>query len=62
MTRRKDAHDKGAFMAAEPTSNDQSPVDFDKHAKDYSLLIAMLKWGAVIALMLGFLVMIIIQD
>ncbi|GAA4016827.1 hypothetical protein GCM10022280_14890 [Sphingomonas swuensis] len=49
-------------MAAEPTSNGESPVDFNKHAKDYSLLIMMLKWGAVTALILGFLVMIIIAD
>ena len=42
-------------MAAEPTNNETVQVDFDKHAKDYSLLIAMLKWGAVIALILGFL-------
>lgn len=49
-------------MAVEPTSNDTSPVDFDKHAKDYSLLISMLKWGAVLALITGFLVMIIIAN
>lgn len=49
-------------MAAEPTSNDTSPVDFKKHAKDYSLLIAMLKWGAVTAIIIGFLVMIIIAN
>lgn len=49
-------------MAIEPTSNDSSPVDFDKHAKDYGLLITMLKWGAIISLILGLLVMIIIKD
>ena len=47
-------------MAAEPTTNDSSPVDFQKHANDYSRLIFMLKWGAVAALIVGFLVMIII--
>lgn len=49
-------------MAAEPTHNDSSPVDFKKHAKDYSLMIAMLKWGAVTSLIIGFLVMIIIAN
>jgi hypothetical protein len=49
-------------MAAEPTSNDTSPVDFKKAKEDYSLLIAMLKWGAVGALITGFLVMIIIAS
>ena len=49
-------------MAAEPTSNDTSPVDFTRAKEDYSLLIAMLKWGGVIALIIGFLVMIIIAS
>jgi hypothetical protein len=49
-------------MAAEPTSNDTSPVDFKRAKQDYSLLIAMLKWGGVISLILGFLVMIIIAN
>jgi hypothetical protein len=50
-------------MAAKPTTtNDQSPVDFDKHAKDYSLMISMLKWGAVIAFITGIAVMIIIAS
>lgn len=49
-------------MAAEPTTNDSSPVDFQKHANDYSRLIFMLKWGAVAALIIGFLVMIIISN
>lgn len=49
-------------MAAEPTSNDSSPIDFKKAKADYSLLIAMLKWGGVIALILGFLVMIILAN
>lgn len=49
-------------MAADPTSDDTAPVDFDRAKEDYSLLIAMLKWGAVIALIIGFLVMIIIAS
>lgn len=53
---------KGADMAAEPTTNDSSPVDFSKHARDYSLLIAMLKWGGIAAFLTGILVMIIIAN
>lgn len=49
-------------MAAEPTSNETSPVDFNRAKDDYSLLIAMLKWGGVIALILGFLVMILLAS
>ena len=49
-------------MAAEPTTNDTSPVDFKKARQDYSLLIAMLKWGGVVALILAFLVMIILAN
>ena len=49
-------------MAAEPTSNTDSPVDFNRAKEDYSLLITMLKWGAVISLIIGFLVMILIAS
>lgn len=49
-------------MAAKETSTDSSPVDFETHAKDYSLMIAMLKWGAVIAVLTGFAVMIILAN
>jgi hypothetical protein len=49
-------------MAADPTSNETSPVDFKKAKEDYSLLIAMLKWGGVISLILAFLVLIIIAN
>jgi maltodextrin utilization protein YvdJ len=53
---------KGAIMAVEPTSNSDSPVDFNRAKEDYSLLIAMLKWGAVIALIIGFIVMILLAS
>lgn len=49
-------------MAAEPTSDSDNPVDFNRAKEDYSLLIAMLKWGVVTALILGFLVMIILAS
>jgi maltodextrin utilization protein YvdJ len=53
---------KGAIMAADPTSNSDSPVDFNRAKEDYSLLITMLKWGAVIALIIGFIVMILLAS
>ncbi|UUR08620.1 hypothetical protein [Sphingomonas glaciei] len=49
-------------MAAEPTQNSDSPVDYNRAKEDYSLLIAMLKWGVVTALILGFLVMILLAS
>jgi hypothetical protein len=49
-------------MALEPTTEETGPVDFRRAVKDYSLLISMLKWGAVIALCLGFLVMILLAS
>jgi hypothetical protein len=54
--------DKGAIMAAEPTTDNDSPVDFNRAKEDYSLLITMLKWGVVTALILGFLVMILLAS
>ena len=49
-------------MAAEPTTDSDNPVDFNRAKEDYSLLIFMLKWGAVTAIIIGFLVMIIIAS
>ena len=49
-------------MAETNHSDDSSPVDFKKHAADYSLLISMLKWGGIIAILLGFLVMFLLAN
>jgi hypothetical protein len=49
-------------MAGNQTGNDGVEVDFKKHARDYSLMISMLKWGAVLALLVGLFVMIIISN
>ncbi|GAA4040556.1 hypothetical protein GCM10022281_21890 [Sphingomonas rosea] len=49
-------------MAADHTTDDTNPVDFRRATKDYSLLISMLKYGAVIALILAFLVMILLAS
>ena len=49
-------------MAGDQTGNDGAQVDFKKHANDYSLMIWMLKWGAVLALLIGLMVMVIISN
>ncbi|WP_205481827.1 hypothetical protein [Sphingomonas arenae] len=43
-------------------NNDGGPVDFKSHARDYERMIALLKWGAVAALIVGLLVLIIISN
>ena len=43
-------------------NNDGGQVDFKSHARDYGRMIAMLKWGGVAALIIGFLVLIIISN
>lgn len=53
---------KGSPMANENIAETNTPVDFKKHARDYSLLIAMLKWGAVAAFLIAMLVLFIIAD
>lgn len=43
-------------------NNDGGPVDFKSHARDYSRLIAMLKWGAVAAFVVAMIVLLIISN
>lgn len=52
----------GGIMAAKQTGNEGAQVDFKSHARDYSLMIAMLKWGAIAALLIGLFVLIIISN
>lgn len=37
-------------------------VDFKTHARDYSLMISMLKWGGLASLLIGLFVMFIISN
>ena len=54
---------QGSFMAGnQVNNNDGGPVDFKSHARDYERMIALLKWGAVAALIVGLLVLIIISN
>lgn len=49
-------------MAGNQTGHEGGQVDFKTHARDYGRMIAMLKWGAVAAVLIGFLVLIIIAN
>ena len=50
-------------MAGNQVNNDDGgQVDFKTHARDYSRMIAMLKWGAVASLIVAFMVLIIISN
>ena len=49
-------------MAGNQTGHEGGQVDFKTHARDYGRMIAMLKWGAVAAVLIGFMVLIIIAN
>lgn len=49
-------------MADQVNSNGGGEVDFQHHARDYSRMIKLLKYGAVISLIAAFLVLIIISN
>ncbi|QNM83126.1 hypothetical protein H8M03_01830 [Sphingomonas sabuli] len=48
------AHEEEPFLTHPPTP------EVARHVKDYTLMIAMLKWGAIISFVIAFLVMYII--
>ena len=43
-------------------NNEGGQVDFQTHARDYGRMIGLLKWGAVVSLIIGLFVMIIISN
>lgn len=49
-------------MADQIGTNGSGEVDFQHHARDYSRMIRMLKYGAVISFITAFLVLIIIAS
>lgn len=54
---------KGIGMAEEePLLVDPPTQDVAIHVRDYSRFTAMLKWGAIVCLILGFLVLLIISS
>jgi hypothetical protein len=49
-------------MAIHTSEENSGPVDFEHHARDYGRVMAMLKWGAVVAFLLAMLVMILLAS
>ena len=49
-------------MAIHTSDDTSGPVDFKVHARDYAKVIGLLKWGAVVAFILAFAVMIILAS
>lgn len=49
-------------MADQINDNGGGEVDFQHHARDYSRMIKMLKYGAIASLIVAFLVMLIISN
>jgi hypothetical protein len=52
----------GSRMADQVSNNEAGQVDFQHHARDYSRMIKMLKYGAIASLLIAFLVIIIISS
>lgn len=48
-------------MAEQVNENGAGKVDLEHHARDYGRVIGMLKWGAVIAFVIAFIVLLIIS-
>lgn len=49
-------------MVINTTEETTGPVDFQHHVRDYTRVMAMLKWGAVGAFILAMLVMILLAS
>ena len=48
-------------MAVEPASSDSRTEDFEAHVRDYSGFIKLFKYGAIISLITGLIVMLLIS-
>lgn len=49
-------------MAVEPATDQVHSDDLQAHVRDYSGFIRMLKWGAIISFVIGFIVVILISN
>jgi hypothetical protein len=49
------AHDEEPLLASPPTQ------EMAAHVRDYGLFTWMLKWGAIVALVIGFIVLLILK-
>lgn len=52
----------GKRMADQIDNNGGGQVDFQHHARDYTRMIKLLKWGAIAAFLVALLVMIIVSS
>ena len=48
-------------MAVEPATNQASTDDFDAHVRDYSGFIKLFKYGTVVSLITGLIVVVLIS-
>ena len=49
-------------MSIHTSEPDNGPVEFKQHARDYTRVMAMLKWGGIAAFIIAMLVMVIIAS
>lgn len=49
-------------MAVEPATDEAPKQDVQAHVRDYSGFTRMLKWGAIISFVIGFIVVILISN
>lgn len=49
-------------MAIHTSEEPTGPVDFKTHARDYTRVMALLKWGAVVAFIVAMIVLVIISS
>lgn len=49
-------------MAEQVNENGGGQVEFEHHARDYSRVMSMLKWGAIVSFIVAMLVLVIISN
>ncbi|HVM36994.1 MAG TPA: aa3-type cytochrome c oxidase subunit IV [Sphingomicrobium sp.] len=49
-------------MAVEPASDQVHNQDLQAHVRDYSGFVRMVKWGAIISFVIGFIVVLLISE
>ncbi len=49
-------------MAADETANNENSVELHTHRRNYLAFIKLLKWGAIVAAIVAYVVMLIISD
>lgn len=47
-------------MDVDAVTNENQPGEIGRHARDYSRFTALLKWGAIVSLIIAFVVLMII--